>query len=656
MKRQGQGNCETQECKRPRSDANELVNALEDTKHVTGAEVKWIFKCLQKELEINPEKYDGVCGKSTMSCRRGARVCDSSHSDGKMWLTCACMIRRIHAVAGTRWAQTIRMLENITFAFFCNRIFFSKTKIEFCMTVAAIIASLDVPATSLYTDVQCKAFGIDRKSLKQIKRDDSQFYVQLAISLANNIPFEELRTMACGFLGLQKRPQTSSYAMSLLIKVLTRDDTGKKTDPLLHGRFDVGVALHHLQEHALVHKWSNRVFRTCLRSFKFCRQIVAAQRIRTRREEKWMKACAASAEEHRTAQQVFAASTLAALTIKVPLKEHSDQIWIEFVTELAGLAGEAMMKKIGVDSSNFDDLLQNDINCRVDSTRLTPLMRAYLQICDVVCINAAAYLNVSAALGTMIIYDVFLLTYDRLQTKSDSEVFLMLCENIDAIRDAFDHAARDKHPRKPVGAVHLSDAIAQEMIKAEEEENKRTTHKQQKRREKKRRHRNNRCVALTRANEDMLEYQSLQDCAPEEDEAETRNGIQDGSGYTSNHRRSVDGDASDHLGFGGCASSQTGDGDGTFRHNVDDNSHGGVTNGESSSVHDLDISSNCASVADLPSIEDLIDYEHFIASTHPLSNIDRIMHEQTLSDLFDHDTPMPESFDSNLRVISPTLK
>lgn len=502
------------------------------------------------------------------------------------------------------------------------------------MTVAAIIiASLDAPTTPLYTDTQCKAVGIDRKSLKQVNSDDSKFYVQLAVSLANNIPFEELRKMSCGFLGLQTRPQPSSYAMSLLINILTRNDADEETKTSLNGRFDIGVALHNLQEHALVHKWNNRMFRTCLRSFKFCRQIAAAQRIRTRREEKWMNACSASSKRQRTAQQVFAASTLAALTINVPLKGHSDQVWIGFVTELAGLAGEAMMKKIGVDSGNFDDMLQKNMNCRIDSTCLTPLMRAYLQICDVVCVDAASYSNVSNALGTMILYDVFLLTYDRIQTNSDSEVFLMLCENIDAFRDAFDHAARGKYPRrilaKMPGVIQLSDVIAQEIIEAEEEESKRTTHKRQKRREKKRRRRNNRRIVLSDANEELLQFQSLHDHTAhdqiyqQEDDEKTRSGIQNG-----------DGDASNHLGSAN-----------------DDSSNQGACE-----FCEFDISSTCASAADLPSVDDLIDYEHFIVSIHPLSKIDRIMHEQTLSDLFDDDTRMPDSIDSNLRVDSPTLK
>jgi hypothetical protein len=514
----------------------------------------------------------------------------------------------------------------------------------FRMTVAAIIASLDAPATPLYTDTQCKAFGIDRKSLKQVNCDDSKFYVQLAVSLANNIHFEELRTMSCGFLGLQARPQPSSYAMSLLINILTRNDADEKTETSRNGRFDIGVALHHLQEHALIHKWNNRVFRTSLRSFKFCRQIAAAQRIRTRREEKWMNACAASSERQRTAQQVFAASTLAALPIKVPSKGHSDQVWIGFVTELAQLAGEAMMKKIGVDSGNFDDLLQKNMNRRIDSTCLTALMRAYLQICDVVCVDAASYSNVSNALGTMILYDVFLLTYDRMQTNSDSEVFLMLCENIDAIRDAFDHAAHGKYPRlmaKMPGAIQISDGVAQEIIEAEEEESKRTTHKRQKRREKKRRHRKNRSIVLSDVNKEMLQFQSFVDHTAhdqiyeQEYDEKTRSGIQNGDGEASNHIGYANGeDASNHHGADGDALSRDG------------NEHENA----------LDILSTCASAADLPSVEDLIDYEHFIASTHPLSKIDRIMHEQTLSDLFDDDAPMPESIDSNLRVYSPTLK
>lgn len=523
------------------------------------------------------------------------------------------------------------------------------------MTIAAIIASLDTPRTPLYTDAQCKAFGIDRKSLKQINCDDSKFHVRLAISLTNNIPFEEVRTMSCGFLGLMERPQPSSYAMSLLIKILTRDDAEGKTKPALDGRFDIGVALHHLQDHALVHKWKSRTFRTCLRSFKFCSQIVAAQRIRTRREEKWMNGCAASSEEKRKAQEVFAASTLAALTIKVPLRGHSDQIWINFVAELAQLAGEAMLKKIGVHSDNFDDMLQKNMHCQVDCTCLTPLMRAYLQICDIVYVDAASHYNVSNALGRMIMYDVFLLTYDRIQAKSDSQVFTMLCENIDTIRCVFDDAAGDKHPRRILAemsdSTQISDTIAQEIMRAEEEESKRTLHKRQKRRDKKRRHRQNR----SDLNEEKI--QSLDDCAANDeghqgdDDENTPSGLQSGGRDASSPRVATDDeDASGHDGT--SVSVRT-----VRSQDFDETRHEDGANGESGhdGAYEWDISSTCASAADLPSIEDLIDYEHFIASTRTVNDIDRIMCEQTLSDLFDHDTPMPVAVDSNLKLGLPML-
>tara|TARA_B110000046_G_scaffold158320_1_gene170227 strand:- start:4354 stop:5838 length:1485 start_codon:yes stop_codon:yes gene_type:complete len=374
------------------------------------------------------------------------------------------------------------------------------------MSIAAIIATLKAPATNLFSDAQRKGFGIDDASLKRVPLDTAN-RIHIAICMANNVPYEELRKTTCVFLGLERCPATRSYAVTLLINCITRDDVHLASSGSLDGRFDIGVALHHLRENALVHKWHLCTYKSCLSSYDFRKQIAAAQRVRTGRESEWVAACRSSPTQRRDGQVVFAKSILHALQhascrqtrseVRVPTYACSDKAWIAFSMEIASTAGYLLLCKIGIAPDECADALHKSLHIRVGEQTLPPILRAYLQICDVVDANVANHHTVANALGMMIMYDIFVLSYDRMDANSEADVFLMLCQRMASVRYAFDIAA-DAFTRTDEDAwarndeMRRSEKAALQMIEDEERTRRQSTQRRAKRNDKKRRRRQTR--------------------------------------------------------------------------------------------------------------------------------------------------------------------
>lgn len=320
-------------------------------------------------------------------------------------------------------------------------------------------------------------------------------------TLANCVPYDDLRIMTCYVLGLVGSDahahddiRSRKEVVCLLdlfgvhdVDILDADD-----------RLVLGLGLHALREHARFHAWHGGFYQRALTDREFARQACALERLRSgrkKRHEDLMKATRShqEARQLRFALQILGHTPM--LCDEMPTVDAPIERWCHFLKRASLSWGKLALSQHGLDPENLRSL-QDDYAAQlrtlpVTVARPTGLLRLFFHTGDLVSHEPWYFVrSVAAAYGATCFYDVFLLDSPDIYAHTERQIAELFVDNVDDAIAAF-CAANPDAIRRRGARITVADERAEEranaLIAEEVNEQRRLDDKRLRRREKKKR-------------------------------------------------------------------------------------------------------------------------------------------------------------------------